>query len=113
MALLAAAVPPAAIAAPLAVHAHFDDATVQFGDVIRAHVAVVIDPTAVRSGSVHVAADLAPLTSLGPQRIDQTGDVTELTRVATCSTAPCVGARGEATPKLRPVSTPRRFPTAG
>lgn len=82
-------VAPAAVAAPLTVHARFDDATIQFGDVIRAHVTVLADPS-VRRSSIEVAEDLAPLTITSAAQTARSGAVLEVTRTAMCETAACV-----------------------
>jgi hypothetical protein len=92
---------PAAAAAPLVVRTSFDDATVQFGDVIVAHVAVVA--TGARPSSVHVTEDVAPLSAVTPLEIARHGDVVEFTRSFVCLAAACVSDSGEATPKLAPV----------
>ena len=101
--LFAAIAAPAAVAAPLTVHAHFDDATVQFGEVVHARVTVVVDGSAVRAGSVRVTEDVAPLTVLTEQQGSRAGDVYEFSRTAACLTAQCVADTGIATPKLSPV----------
>jgi hypothetical protein len=93
LALVAA---PAATAAPLTVRTSFDDATVEFGDVVQAHVAVV------GAGSVSATLDLAPLTPVSPLQTSRHGDAVELTRSFVCLTSACVSDRGIATPKLAP-----------
>jgi len=91
----------AAVAAPLQVRTSFDEADVQFGAPVHARVSVVLGP-AVRTGSVRVTDDLAPLTTVSPRRGTRAGNVIEATRVVTCITAPCVAAGGVVTPKLAP-----------
>jgi len=88
---------PAAAAAPLTVRTTFDDATIEFGDVVRAHVAVV------GADSVSATLDLAPFTPVSPLQTTRHGNVVELTRSFVCLTAACVSDRGDATPKLAPV----------
>jgi hypothetical protein len=99
--VLAGVVPPSAAAAPLAARAGFDDATVQFGDVIHTRVSVVVDAS-VRSGSVRVVDDPAPLTTVSAARTSRVGGVIEVTRDAVCLTSSCVSDTGSATPKLAP-----------
>jgi hypothetical protein len=99
---VALAVAPVAVAAPLAVRTSFDDATVQFGDVIHARVAVVAGP-GVRVGSIRVLEDLTPLTPLSEAATARTGNVLEVERSYVCVAAACVSDRGSATPKLPPV----------
>jgi hypothetical protein len=101
------ALAPAAAAAPLTVRTSFDDATVQFGDVVRAHVAVLVAEGA-SAGSVRVTEDLAPLTPVSPLQVERHGDVVEVTRSFVCLTAACVSDRGDATPKLAPVQVAAR-----
>jgi hypothetical protein len=99
--LLAAVFAPAAVAAPLQARAGFDDATVQFGDLIHTRVAVVVDAS-VRAGSVRIVDDPAPLTSVSLPRTSRAGDVIEVTRDAICLTSACVSDVGSTTPKLAP-----------
>jgi hypothetical protein len=99
--MLAAVLTPAAVAAPLAARAGFDDATVQFGDVIHTRVTVVVKD-AVRAGSVSIVDDPAPLTTVSLQRTSRVGNVIEVTRDAICLTSACVSDAGSATPKLAP-----------
>lgn len=100
--LAALAVAPAAAAAPLTVRTSFDEATVQFGDVIRARVAVVVAGGA-RASSVRVTEDLAPLMPVSSLQIARHGDSVEVTRSFVCLTAACVSDRGDAAPTLAPV----------
>lgn len=101
--LVALVATPAAAAAPLHVRTSFDDATVDFGGVVRAHVAVV------GTGSVTATLDLAPLTPVSPLQTARHGSVVELTRTFVCLTAACVSDRGDATPKLAPVEVVARI----
>lgn len=99
---------PAAAAAPLTVRTSFDDTTVQFGDVVHAHVAVLA-AEGVSAGSVRVTEDLAPLTPVSPLRVARHGDVVEVTRSFLCLGSACVSDRGDATPKLAPVQVMARI----
>jgi hypothetical protein len=98
-AVLAGVLAPAAVAAPLTARAGFEDATVQFGDLIHTRVSVVVDGS-VRAGSVRVVDDPAPLTSVSLPRTSRVGDVIEVTRDAICLTSACVSDTGSTTPKL-------------
>lgn len=98
---LAGVLAPPAAAAPLEARASFDDATVQFGDLIHTRVSVVADGS-VRAGSIHVVDDPAPLTIVSLPRTSRAGDVIEVTRDAICLTSACVSDSGSATPKLAP-----------
>jgi hypothetical protein len=99
---------PAAAAAPLTVRTTFDDDTVQFGDVVRAHVAVVAAEGA-SARSIRVTEDLAPLAPISPLQVSRHGNVVELTRSFVCLAAACVSDRGDATPKLAPVQVAARI----
>ena len=99
--LLAGVLAPSAAAAPLEARAGFDDATVQFGDLIHTRVSVVADGS-VRAGSVRVVDDLAPLTTVSQPRTSRVGGVTEVTLDAICLTSACVSDTGSTTPKLAP-----------
>lgn len=103
--LLAAGVLAAsASAAPIVVRATFDTATVQFGDAIGAHVVVVLDGARVRSDSLKVVDDAAPLTPIGTAETSRSvqGDrvTVAATRMFSCLSSACVAARGDATPAL-------------
>jgi hypothetical protein len=104
-ALLAAGIFAAgATAAPVAVRATFDTPTVQFGDPIRTHVVVVLDATRVRSGSLRIADDLGPLTSVSEGETTRTAQgrtlTVAVTRTFSCLSSACVAANGDATPAL-------------
>jgi len=99
--VLAGALAPAAVAAPLTARAGFDDATVQFGDLIHTRVSVVVDGS-VRIGSVRIVDAPAPLTTVSLPRTSRVGDVIEVTRDAICLTSACVSETGSTTPKLAP-----------
>jgi hypothetical protein len=101
LAVLAGVLAPGATAAPLKARAGFDDATVQFGDIVHTRVAVVVDAS-VRAGSVRIVDDPAPLTAVSPPRTSRVGDVIEVTRDAICLTSACVSDAGSTTPKLAP-----------
>jgi hypothetical protein len=101
VALLAAAFAPAATAAPLKARAAFDDATVQFGDVVHTRVTVVVDAS-VRAASVRVVDDPAPLTTVSLPRTSRAGNVIEVSRDAICVTSACVSDSGVTTPRLAP-----------
>lgn len=100
--VFAGVVAQSAVAAPLTARAGFDDATVQFGDVVQTRVSVVVDGT-VRPGSVRVVDDPAPLTTVSLPRTSRVGDVIVVTRDAICVTSACVSDTGSTTPKLAPV----------
>lgn len=99
--VLAGVLAPAAAAAPLMARAGFDDATVQFGDLIHTRVSVVLDGS-VRAGSVRVVDDPAPLSTVSLPRTSRVGGVIEVTRDAICLTSACVSDTGSTTPKLAP-----------
>jgi hypothetical protein len=96
-------VPATHAAGPLAVRAGFDQANVQFGDIVEARVGVVVDPALVRPSSVRVSTDLAPLTPESPSRTSRTGDVIEVTSTVACISQQCVAPGGDTTPALAPV----------
>jgi hypothetical protein len=93
-----------AAAAPLAVRASFDMATVQFGAAIGTQVVVVLDGTAVRSSSLHVIEDAGPLTALSPQHASRATRGNSLVvvfrRTFSCLSSACVSANADATPSL-------------
>jgi hypothetical protein len=95
-------------ASPLVVRATFDTPIVQFGDAIRAHVIVMVDPTQVRSSSVRIVGGAAPLTSLSSARTTRTTRggtlIIAVTRTFSCISGDCVNAKGDATPALPPVA---------
>jgi hypothetical protein len=98
-----------ASAAPaLVVRATFDASTVQFGDAIGTHVVVTLDGARVRSGTLRIVDDAAPLTSLSPGRTTRTvqgGTITvAIARIFSCISSSCVAATGDATPALSPVT---------
>ena len=99
--VLAGVLAPAAAAAPLKARAGFDDATVQFGELIHTRVSVITGGS-VRAGSVRVVDDPAPLTSVSLPHASRVGDVIEVTRDAICLTSACVSDTGSTTPKLAP-----------
>jgi hypothetical protein len=105
VALLAAGiVAPDAASAPLVVRAAFDTPVVQFGDAIRTHVVVEIDRRDVRTDSLRIVDDIAPLTPLGAEGTTRTvrGDtlIVAVDRTASCLSEACVAASGDATPTL-------------
>jgi hypothetical protein len=95
-------------ASPLVVRATFDTPIVQFGDAIRTHVTVIVDPTQVRTNSLRIVDGAAPLTSLSSAHMTRTtrGDtlVIAITRTFSCISGDCVNAKGDATPALPPVT---------
>ena len=95
-------------AAPMAVRASFDTPTVQFGDVIRTHVVVLLHSASVRSGSLELVDDVAPLTPLSSTETTRTvqgGTITvAVTRTFSCLSSACVAANGDATPALPQVT---------
>jgi hypothetical protein len=92
--------PAIAPTAPVEVAANFDSAFVQFGDRITARVVVALDTRLVRTQTLRITDDLAPLTQLGPARTSRsTQGNLELVTVAVpvaCITAPCVASSGKA-----------------
>lgn len=103
--LLAAGVfASAASAAPIVVRATFDTATVQFGDAIGAHVVVVLDAASVRSNSLRLIDDAAPLTPVSTAHTSRSvqGDTITIatTRTFSCLSSACVAASGDASPTL-------------
>jgi hypothetical protein len=103
-AVLAGVLAPSAAAAPLVVRATFDTRVVQFGDAIHTHVVVKLDRTRVRTESLHIVDDVAPLTVLTPEKTTRTihGDtlIVAVDSTASCLSEVCVAARGDATPAL-------------
>jgi hypothetical protein len=95
----------ASAAPPVVVRATFDTPTVRFAAAIRIHVVVQLDATRVRSDSLRVVEDLAPLTSLSPGRTTRTtqGDTitVRLDRTFSCLSSSCVSPTGDATPSLQ------------
>ena len=92
---------------PIAVRASFEPAAVEFGDTVTARVDVLVDPAAVRAGSVHVGVDLAPLTTLSGTSTQTTHgrvDAITVSVRAACLTGPCV-ARSGATAITAPRTT--------
>jgi hypothetical protein len=98
----------AASGAPIVVHATFDPATVQFGDVIDARVVVVLKTATVRSASLRLVDDAGPLTPVSSAHTSRSvqGDTItiEIERTYSCLSSACVAARGDATPRLPRVS---------
>ena len=92
----------AASGAPIVVHATFDPATVQFGDVIDARVVVVLNTPTVRPDSLRLVNDVGPLTpvsSVHTSRSVQGDAITiEIERTFSCLSSPCVAAGGDASP---------------
>jgi hypothetical protein len=92
--------PAIAPAAPVEVAANFDGASVHFGDRTTARVVVALDTRRVRTQTLRITDDLAPLTQLGPARMSRsTKGNLELVTVATpvaCLTAQCVSSSGQA-----------------
>jgi hypothetical protein len=92
----------AASAAPIVVHATFDPATVQFGDVIDARVVVVLDTATVRPDSLRLVDDAGPLTPVSSPHTSRSvqGDTItiEIERTFSCLSSPCVAASGDASP---------------
>jgi hypothetical protein len=101
--VLAGVLAPPAAAAPLKARAGFADATVQFGELIHTRISVVVDGS-VRSGSVRIVDDPAPLTTVSLPHASRTGDVIEVTRDAICLASSCVSGTGSTTPKLAPAT---------
>ena len=97
-----------AAASPLVVRATFDTPIVQFGDAIRTHVTVMVDPMQVRANSVRIVDGAAPLTSLSSThttRARRGGTlIISITRTFSCISGDCVNAKEEATPALPPVT---------
>jgi len=95
---------PNAASAPLVVRGAFDTPVVQFGDAIRTHVVVEIDRRDVRTDSLRIVDDIAPLTPLGAEGTTRTvrGDtlIVAVDRTASCLSEACVAASGDATPTL-------------
>jgi hypothetical protein len=102
--LIAAAWTGSAAAAPLVVRATFDASIVQFGDPIRTHVVVLLDPTQMRAGSVRIVDDAGPLTPLSAPNTTRTTRsgtlVIAIAHTFSCISSSCVTAKGDATPAL-------------
>ena len=96
--------PAAAPTAPLVVHVSFEPPTVQFGDVVTAHVVVLLDRDSVRLSTLKLSDDIAPLTQLGPPRTTRltSGRLTVLSveLSGACLTLPCVAHQGETAVRL-------------
>lgn len=94
--LLARGSTPPAIApvTPVAVHASFDPAVVQFGDPLTARVVVLLDRDAVRPQTLRIADDLAPLTQLAAPATARTVhgrlETLTITARAACLTEACI-----------------------
>jgi hypothetical protein len=92
--------PVVAPTAPVEVAANFDPAFVQFGDRMTARVVVALDTRRVRTQTLRITDDLAPLTQLGsPHTSRSTRGSLELVTVSVpvaCLTAPCVASSGQA-----------------
>ena len=90
--------PPIASAGTLALRTSFDPASPSFGDRIVARVTVALDPRAVRAQTLRIAADLAPLTELGPVRTTRlahgTLELVSVVSAVACLTDPCVHHAG-------------------
>jgi hypothetical protein len=91
-------------AAPIAVHATFEPATVQFGDPFESRVVVVLDTANVRPDSLRLVDDAGPLTPVSGTRTSRSsrGDSLTITasRTFSCLSSACVTAHGDATPTL-------------
>lgn len=99
---------PVPASRPLTVQAVFSQPTVQFGDRLTAQVVVLIDRTAVRTGSLRIDEGLAPLTELGPERTTRTrrGRLTVVSASVpvACLGEPCVAGTGRTRIALSPVT---------
>jgi hypothetical protein len=91
-------VPPLEPTAPLAVQPTLDPAAVQVGDRIVARIVVELDRSAVRTGTLQVTDDLAPLTQLASATTsrDVRGklELVTLSVPVACVTDPCVAHSG-------------------
>ena len=99
--------PPEARTAPIEVAASFDPGFVQFGDRVSARVVVALDTRLVKTGTLRLTDDLAPLTQLAQadtSRSTRAGIelVTVIVPVA-CLGAACAANSGEARLTLPPV----------
>ena len=96
--------PALAPTAPVAVRASFEPAVVQFGDPIVAHIVVSLDRDAVRTRTLDVDADVAPLTALAAAKTTRTSsgrlETVSITQRVACLTEPCL-ARTIALPRVR------------
>lgn len=95
-----ASAPPVGLTAPVKVAASFDQPFVQFGDRFIARVVVALDTRLVRTRTLRISDDLAPLSQLGPARTSSsTQDRVEIVTLAipvACLTAPCIAGSGRA-----------------
>jgi hypothetical protein len=86
--------------APVEVAASLDPTFIQFGDRVTARLVVALDTRLVRTQTLQLTDDLAPLTQLGPARTSRsTQGSIELVTVAVpvaCLTAACVAGSGQA-----------------
>ena len=108
LALAALVIPTVASGAPepLTIRTSFTPEAVAFGDTVVAHIDVIVDPSTVRSETVHAVYSLAPLTLLAPpveHRVVR-GHTTVVTYElrAACLSDRCVSAAGTARPVLAP-----------
>lgn len=106
--LAAGASAPCAAASPLVVRASFDTTSVQFGEPVRTHVAVIVDAAHVRASSVRIADDAVPLTPLSSAGMRETTSngtvIVAITHVFSCISSECVGAKGDVILQLPPVT---------
>jgi hypothetical protein len=91
-------VPPIEPTAPLAVRATLDPAAAQVGDRIVARVVVALDRSAVRTGTLSLTDDLAPLTQLAAATTSRdvrgTLELVTVSVPVACVTDPCVAHSG-------------------
>jgi hypothetical protein len=107
-AVLAATFAVSARAGELTVRATFDKPTIQFGEATRAHIVVLVDPSLIRPGSIHIVSDPGPLTELTPPQTARAvvGGTVVISseRTLSCLSSACVAARGDVTPRLPAVT---------
>jgi hypothetical protein len=92
--------PAIAPGAPLTVATSFDPAVPEFGDRVLARVVVALDTGVVRSQTLSLSDDLAPLTQLGAARTSRStqGQLELVTAVipVSCLSSACIARRGAA-----------------
>jgi hypothetical protein len=95
-----ASAPAIGLTAPVKVAVGFDQPFVQFGDRFVARVVVALDTRLVRTQTLRISDDLAPLTQLGPARTSSSTqdrvELVTLTVPVACLTAPCIAGSGRA-----------------
>jgi hypothetical protein len=97
-----ASAPAVAPAVSVAVRTAVDRPFVSFGDPVVARVVVALDRGLVRTKTLHVSSDLAPLTALSSPETTRTRshglETVSISQRVGCLTSPCLAARVELPP---------------